>query len=129
MAAAAAEFDPNGSMRGKKEQREESMKRLLEVNTHQFEFGAKINDFFFFFSVEAADASVAADAEEFPERVAHADADQLGLARALARQRRGGQRRPAVQTKGERVFSSEMSRITKSNLAESAEYGKWIKLC
>merc|ERR1719264_1595477 len=29
-AAAAAEFDPNGSMRGKKEQREESMKRLLE---------------------------------------------------------------------------------------------------
>ena len=107
------------------------MKRLLEVNTHQFEFGAKINDFhfLFLFSVEATDASVAADAEEFPERVAHADADQLGLARALARQRRGGQRRPAVQTKGERVFSSEMSRITKSNLAESAEYGKWIKLC
>merc|ERR1719245_2094866 len=29
-AAVAAEFDPNGSMRGKKEQREESMKRLLE---------------------------------------------------------------------------------------------------
>merc|ERR1719264_2469034 len=29
-AAAGAEFDPNGSMRGKKEQREESMKRLLE---------------------------------------------------------------------------------------------------
>ena len=34
VAAAAAEFDPNGSMRGKKEQREESMKRLLEVNSH-----------------------------------------------------------------------------------------------
>ena len=31
-AAVAAEFDPNGSMRGKKEQREESMKRLLEVS-------------------------------------------------------------------------------------------------
>ena len=82
------------------------MKRLLEVNSHQFEFGATINDFFFS-SVEAADAAVAADPEEFPERVAHADAHQLGLARALARQRRGGQRRSAVQAKGERAKCPE----------------------
>ena len=35
-AAVAAEFDPNGSMRGKKEQREESMKRLLEVGLAKY---------------------------------------------------------------------------------------------
>ena len=36
-----------------------------------------------FISVEAADASVPADAEEFPQRLPHADAHQLGLPRPV----------------------------------------------
>ena len=59
----------------------------------------------FLIAVEAADAAVSLDEEEFPERLPHADAHKLRLPRAIPRKRRRGQRRPAVQAKGEDMCS------------------------